>query len=161
MITIFLDFDGVLHPMHQAKESLFQGLPLFESIVLNYSPQELQVVVSSSWGRVYPFEEIKALFSPRVQPYVIDITPQFFETENLPSELWSFLRHGECWMWMHQNMPPESPWLAIDDDPRYFLPDFPQLLLTDPDLGLTKNDARTLAALIDSARAGCIGAKLL
>ena len=148
MIVIFLDFDGVLHPLDQQAESLFQSLPLFESVLLQYSHNDLKVVVSSSWGRVHSMDEVKAFFSPEVQPYIVDITPQFVQKEHLPDDLWSFVRHGECWMWMQQNAPGTN-WIAIDDNQNYFVPDCPHLFLTDPNVGLTKDNAADLKRRID------------
>lgn len=81
--TLFLDFDGVLHPDKVYRErgkivlkmdgfSLFEWPPLLEEILMPHP--DLQIVLSTSWVRVLGFDEALAWLPPGLQQRVVGST---------------------------------------------------------------------------------------
>ncbi len=61
---IFVDFDGVLHPLEDAHhpEGRFRWLPILSDLLAPWA--DVRVVVHSSWRYEYSDEELKALLGP-------------------------------------------------------------------------------------------------
>ncbi|MFC7411780.1 HAD domain-containing protein [Hydrogenophaga atypica] len=143
MHTLFLDFDGVLHPefCHQSKH--FSCLPLLEA-VLRQVPA-CDVVVTSTWRHQYPIEVLRDRFSSDIQPRVIGVTPRFSHLEDVPDVLFGYEREAECNAWLRDNGRVMAPWLAVDDRSWLFRPFNQFLFLVDGKTGLTAPMAATLA----------------
>jgi hypothetical protein len=60
-LILFLDVDGVLHPEGPSREPKFCRLPLLEEWLRGRPGVE--VVISSSWREVHPFEELVSFFA--------------------------------------------------------------------------------------------------
>lgn len=105
-VTLFLDFDGVLHASNAYPSQYFEKLPLLRS-TLEKSSRSVQVVISSSWREHHPLIELKEKL-PGLN--VVDTT---HEPSKNP-EFAMYTRHGECLEWMRQNEP-YGQWLALDD----------------------------------------------
>jgi len=58
-MILFLDFDGVLHPMNRAT-GVFSLLPHFEQVMRDYPG--VDIVVSSTWRETYSIEELRSVF---------------------------------------------------------------------------------------------------
>lgn len=69
--TLYLDFDGVLHPGHfrEAERFCQQGL-LAEAI----TGHELDIVISSSWRFQFTLAKLKSLLHPEIGSRVVGIT---------------------------------------------------------------------------------------
>lgn len=105
-LVIFLDFDGVFHPLIDGKK--FQDLPEFQKIIEKYNNHfNFNIVISSSWKDKYNLEELKKFLPNTISQYVIDTTPSF------PNQDGS--RYQESQEWLTKN-PDWEYWLAIDDD---------------------------------------------
>ena len=139
--VLFLDFDGVLHPVHAQADQLFTAIPLLE-LVLREFPN-LDVVVSSSWREVHPLDELLEYFSADIRSRFIGITPARPELAEVPDDLWSYVREGECAVWIARHRP-WVPWIAVDDDAWRFKPHSKRLFLVEGKIGLT---AASLEAL--------------
>ena len=57
--TIFLDFDGVLHPGHAEPSSYFCKMPFLTEAIGAFN---VKIIVSSSWRFQMTYTEIKMLF---------------------------------------------------------------------------------------------------
>ena len=147
--TLFLDFDGVLHPQICSQPELFCQLPVLEDVLLEYT--QVMVVISSSWREFHPLTELRLHFSSAIRPRTIDITPSI-QTPNamwLPGQRPEWPRERECLAWMNQMRPRSTRWLSVDDRPEWFRPACSELLVTDPAHGFTDSDASLLRRMLE------------
>jgi len=110
---LFLDFDGVLHPVGgvPAKQRLAR-LPLLEDLLREPALREVGIVISSTWRVAYSMAQLRSVFAPDIRMRVFDRTPQ----------LDSFVphaRHAEISTWLALH-PEVRHWIAVDDDVRGF-----------------------------------------
>jgi hypothetical protein len=112
----------------------FQAAPLLEGILQELA--DIDVVVSSSWREVHTLSQLRDFFSEGFGERIIDVTPVRPANNEIPGELWSFVREAECAVWMQRNRP-GAPWLAIDDDAWRFAPNSPHVMLVDGVSGLS------------------------
>ena len=139
-MILMLDFDGVLHPDITRNEPLFCRLPILDAW-LRDRPQ-IEVVISSSWRKVYPMDVIISFFNSDLQPRVIGATPVWGEErpwwQGLPHErLRMYPREAEVRQWMLDSPEPWRPWVALDDRTDLFSPHCPRLVVCERTLGLT------------------------
>lgn len=138
-MIVFLDFDGVLHPMPTDRRGHFCHLPAFEEFLRDHS--EVRVVISSSWRETYPFDDvIVELFAPALRARILGMTPSL-ELSN---------RHSEIQAWVDTNRY-TGPWFALDDALDEFPAQCQQLIACDTKTGL---DDAVLARLIAAAKSG-------
>jgi hypothetical protein len=147
--VVFLDFDGVTHPEPCIDKDLFCRLEDIASVLNRYT--QVEVVISSSWRNHYKLSELQDFLSAIPPSRIIDVTPSIKQPSSiwLPSSLPEFERQWEIETWMKVNRPWGTPWLAIDDRPRWFAPSCPNLLLTDRNTGFTGSNANVLAQMIE------------
>lgn len=146
-MILFLDFDGVLHP-HDSGDvrdvdgmmefvsvredaPLFCRLPLLVDALRDHP--EVRIVISSSWRYLYQRHELKAFLGDLGDRYLAEIP-----------RLQGHSRHDEVLYFLQQRRMKSVPWLALDDDRRNFPADCPNVLWTDPEVGI---DTETVAAL--------------
>ncbi|MBX3646566.1 MAG: hypothetical protein KF853_16010 [Rhodocyclaceae bacterium] len=103
-LLLFLDFDGVLHPVDNCGRTNFCHLPLFEAVVREHA--EIDIVISSSWRLTYSLAKLKKLFSPAVAERIIGTTGQSDGK----------LRYVEIAQYLKQFYSLDTPWLALDDN---------------------------------------------
>jgi hypothetical protein len=147
-LTLFLDFDGVLHPEFARRHELFCELPRFERVLRDAS--DVQIVVSSSWRMSHTLAELQALFSPDIAARIVGHTPPIAEDE--PDQYVAFHREAECRAWMRAHCP-SGKWLALDDRPDWFKPFNDNVVHVVGETGLTSADEVALRLRIQ--RAGC------
>lgn len=148
MKTLFLDFDGVLHPEHCHESRHFSCLPAFEN-ALRCVPV-WDVVITSTWRLQIPLESLRARFSPDVAHRIIGVTTPFTHLESIPDSLQAFEREAECDAWLRANDRVVFPWLAIDDRSWLYRPFNRSLFLVDGKTGLTSADAEALIHRLSS-----------
>ena len=119
-MTLFLDFDGVTHPLHCNESRHFSRLAGIEG-VLRACPY-VEVVLSTTWRLQYPFDHLQGTFSRDIQPRVVGATEAAFMLPEWPSRLNAYPRHKEAHHWMLTNRDASDRWLAIDDRPYLFRP---------------------------------------
>ena len=114
VVTIFLDFDGVLHPVGATSDRLFEkGGMLAE--VLQEMPNT-EVVISSSWVAYHSLQEIRDLLEqwPALHSRIVGVTEQQIrgriERSDFPE------RETQCLDWLISNKRSLYRWVAIDDD---------------------------------------------
>jgi hypothetical protein len=146
-VSLFLDFDGVLHtePCAQEKD-FFAKLPLIAQV---FKGLEVEVVISSSWRTLYTLSEIKDQFLQQIAHLVVGATPDLKK----PNSQWtpptsSAQRQAEIEKWLKDNRPWGQPWLAIDDRSSWFEPGCKNLFCTDRSTGFTLENALQLQSMI-------------
>jgi hypothetical protein len=142
-MILFLDFDGVLHPVG-GKAEMFCQLPLLWHL-LRACP-EVQVVFSTSWRETYRFDYLVDFATSNGGE---DLVNRFISSTPVPelSEDDPFDRLSECVAWLQENGHTTSPWLAIDDHEAWFQGS-PNLYLTDKATGLQDSDIEEIIRLI-------------
>ncbi len=118
---LFLDFDGVLHPISRPNGT-FSQLGLFESTIRKIP--ELKIVISSGWRLELPYDQLLDRFSPDIRSRIVGVTP------NLQGEL-QHTREKEIREWLFYNGEHPRNWIAIDDSDWLFTPGCKNLILVD------------------------------
>lgn len=107
-VVLFLDFDGVFHPLISAP-LFFKDLPAFEDVVRkNMDKFNFQIVISSTWKNRKSLSELKSIFSTDISLLVNDITPNLGKTGDGS-------RYQEALHWLAIN-DMSAHWIALDDD---------------------------------------------
>ena len=142
MQTLFLDFDGVLHPEFCHESKHFCCLPFFEEAV-RHAP-DVEIVITSTWRHQHRPEDLARRFSADISQRVIGVTPHFPTLDDVPDTLVSFEREAECNAWLRANGRVASPWLAVDDRSWLYRPFNRALFLVNGKTGLTAQASREL-----------------
>ncbi len=69
--TLFLDFDGVLHPNLATAQQRFARLPLLAEAIADH---RIEIVISSSWRFEWPIDRLRKLFPLGLQPAIVGTT---------------------------------------------------------------------------------------
>ncbi|MCT9811356.1 HAD domain-containing protein [Acidovorax sp. Be4] len=133
-LVLFLDFDGVLHPLHCHESRHFSNLELFEQSVRSIN--DLQIVVSSTWRLSRSLEQLRERFSQDVAKRIVGCCPPFRSLSDVPPSLVGYEREAECRAWLRANAAPWTLWLAVDDSPWLFRPFSKNLLVLNKRTGL-------------------------
>ncbi|MDP3522302.1 MAG: HAD domain-containing protein [Hydrogenophaga sp.] len=150
MFTLFLDFDGVLHPEFCHPSKYFSSLAHFEGAVRRMP--DVRVVISSTWRLQRTLEQLRDLFSADVARLIVGVTPVASTLESVPDSLLGYEREAECVAWLRSRQESHFPWLALDDRAWLFRPFSQFLYLTDGEVGLTQELAEGLVAKVASLR---------
>lgn len=143
-VLLFLDFDGVLHPLHCHESRHFSNLELFEQTVRPIDG--LQIVISSTWRLSRSLEQLRERFSPDVAKRIVGCCPLFRSLSDVSPSLVSYEREAECRAWLRAYAAPWTRWLAVDDSPWLFRPFSKNLLV------LNKRTGLDAAACVDLRR---------
>lgn len=146
-MIVFLDFDGVLHPVGASVDRLFEHAEKLAAW-LREQPA-IQLVISSSWREIHRLDELQEMlfhFAPELKARVIGVTPLMSMVLGI-----EFERSGECRAWLVDNGHDYTAWVAIDDDKTLFDPahERDNLVLCDPAIGL---DRARLSLVVDKLR---------
>ena len=173
--TLFLDFDGVLHPEYCQPSRFFESLPLL-AMVLQDRPW-VELVVSSNWRyervdgsmsgsstgtstefptewRLKPWEVVLDWLQsePVVAQRVVGINPLMPDRSQLPDRVLAYEREAQCLAWLRAWRPSRIHWLALDDRSWLFSPFCPQLFQTDGTRGLLAEQLGDLCDRLDGMR---------
>jgi hypothetical protein len=101
-IIVFLDFDGVTHPL--GSKNFFIEKERIENLLLE--DDRISIVFSTSWTDDHSFEELKNIFDENLDQRFIGVVKP--HTSN---------RGSDCKKWLieHNLHPEKTPWLAVDD----------------------------------------------
>lgn len=151
LITVFLDFDGVLHPQGGTTDRLFEKANLLQ--ICLQQVEHVEVVISSFWAEYHPLEDMWDFFEE--QPYlhrlIVGCTLQKGNPKvdfgDMP------LRESQCRNWLIANQREPHRWLAIEDDPLSFKAR-ENVVFTDPRQGFRTRDAERLLELAGHLRSG-------
>lgn len=134
-MILFLDFDGVLHPLDR-EEGVLTHLPRFERVMRDHP--DIDLVVSSAWREEHSLEALRAFFTPDVGGRIIGSTPIFEFLDH------SYVRQAEITAWLREHEREGTQWIALDDSDWLFAPNCPNLILVDAETGF---DAKAEHAL--------------
>jgi len=149
--TLFLDFDGVLHPERASSSQYFLLAPKLADC-LSVHPH-VDIVISSTWRSRYTVPELKNLLPSGLSERVLGTTSEEVDTRNLPDRLLGYPRHAQCWQWQLDHKDASDTWLALDDKPWLFYPLTPQLIECDGSIGLTDKTVEALDKALRGLRA--------
>ena len=114
---------------------LLSQLPRLES-VLHDNPH-VDVVVSSTWRFKRSITRLRELFSPSIQPRIIDVTPERRDFPDLADIIGhTYERSIEIEAWMRYSREPWRQWVALDDKAHWFRPFCKNLILCNPATGI-------------------------
>lgn len=139
-MVLFLDFDGVLHPMpgFNSSHAMFCNLPL----LLDFLPRACEldptfsIVISSSWRSELELADLCELFPEQYRHLIVGITPEHTYGMSYGGRLQEILEYVQA-----HNI---SDWLAIDDNEYIFGDCLDNVLLCNPETGITHFDIRIL-----------------
>ncbi len=138
---VFLDFDGVLHPLRASEHEKFKPEAI-QSVNRILDELEANIVLSTAWRMDFGIEKFNKWFKDRI----IDSTP--VHELNLQKqhprfhEIMDFLKNRE---WLH------VPWVAIDDKRSHFPCNSPAYI-TDANVGITDQDADNIILIGQSMK---------
>lgn len=136
--VIFVDFDGVLHPMGvsalECKDgvcrltghNLLRWAPLLWDLV---APYPVDIVIHSSWRTCIHIDQLRDLFPPSMQKAVVGVT----EGEGRHD---SILQYAD-----HYNI---TRYLVLDDAPEEFPPEYQHLVVCNENQGISGRRAQDL-----------------
>lgn len=75
-MLLFLDIDGVLHPVRTHPADHLICRPRFEQWAAGQP--DVRFVITSSWRQLYPLTVLKGYFSPVIGTRAIDVTPRLY-----------------------------------------------------------------------------------
>lgn len=138
-MILFLDFDGVLHPVKSTIDDIFCRAPLLEDFLLREMP-DWNIVLSTSWREPHSLEELfdflpESLHSRILGTTVNDVHPGPREMDYMLFQ--RSPRHAQALYYLRENGLAGTEWLALDDSAPDFEPATPQLVLCNPTLGIT------------------------
>jgi hypothetical protein len=125
---LFLDVDGVLHPVgadYSFSSRFFSHLPLLEELLREF--KSVDIIISSDWRRAESIEQLQRYFSADIRHRIIGATPQID-----PNVAVHHRRQLEIQAWLDGNGRGEAEWVALDDWPLSFEAGFERVVLTDP-----------------------------
>lgn len=140
---LFLDFDGVLHPIGgNASGVPFGRLPLLEAMLREAPSSALRIVVSSTWREAYSQARLRSLFSADLRDRVIDVTPTLDDYDP------GYTRWQEISAWLAAH-PAVERYAALDD----IVSGFPahwhrNVVFTDGSRGLQEHDLVAVRKLL-------------
>ncbi|MDB5807634.1 MAG: uncharacterized protein JWN73_4956 [Betaproteobacteria bacterium] len=140
-VILFLDFDGVLHPVGGVPERQRMGkLPLLEALLREPGLEGVGIVISSTWRVIHTAAQLRSLFAPDMRERVLGCTPQL-EQHRTPHR-----RYEDISAWLRAH-PAIREWVALDDDFHGFAPEaHARTVFTNSDTGLTPRDIDVLRA---------------
>jgi len=140
-MILFLDFDGVLHPVSGAGTFDPGSISILESVVSDFP--KLMIVVTSSWREEKSIDQLKSLLGEELGGRVIGSTPVIDEP------FLHNVRYHEVCTYLETVKRDYKAWVAIDDEIGNY-PEGMPVLITDRRSGLTPEDGLTLRSLISA-----------
>ena len=140
---LFLDFDGVLHPVGvHATGVPFVRLPLLEAMLREPRCAAIRIVVSSTWREAYSLTRLRSVFAPDLRARVIDITPTLDDYDGPHARCFEI----QAWLVLH---PEIERYVALDD----MVSGFPaqwhhHVVFTNPASGLCEADLAAVRQML-------------
>lgn len=151
-MILFLDFDGVLHPLLRSEPDFCRIELLWK--ILRACP-DVDVVFSTSWREIYSQDELLDLVTHgngwEFAHRFVGATPSIFREKGALIHGPHHRRHIECRLWLTGNGQYQRQWLALDDIAVSFPPASPTLHLVDGKVGLTEADVDAIIQRIQLA----------
>lgn len=151
-MTLFLDFDGVLHPDPCARQLHFCRLPLVEDVLREFP--RVNIVLSSTWRLRQPADttgnHLKGYFSSDIAERIVGVTLDHkkLDSDHAPAGIELYPREWESIAWVRANRPRDERWVALDDKAYLYRPFNKHLIVTSADSGFVEADAIQLRRLL-------------
>jgi hypothetical protein len=123
---LFLDFDGVLHPISSASYEPFVHMLRFEQVMRDHA--EVDIVISSGWQDGYSIRQLRPLFSPGIGARIIGGTLSADPRRKADTRYRQILK-------FLSKVGRMGPWVALDDAAKEFPINCPHLVLCDSTKG--------------------------
>ncbi len=136
---LFVDIDGVLHPVGSREPVWFNRLPLLAQALGEPDLAHVQLVVSSDWRIAYTLDELRLRFPPDLRLRVVGTTPLEEAVKPRQWGAWAqrHPRQAQLMAWLDRHIGSlQHPWAALDDNPHQFIPHEPRLVSVHGVLGL-------------------------
>ena len=139
-MLLFLDFDGVLHPVKSNIDDIFCRVPLLEDFLLHEMP-DWNIVLSTSWREPHSLDQLFDFLPESLHSRILGTTVA--DKHPGPKEMDSMLfqrspRQAQVLYYLRERALNDEHWLALDDSAPDFEPDTPQLVLCNPTQGITQ-----------------------
>ena len=128
---IFLDYDGVLQRPKVSNWIDFEFLPEFESVLRDFPHVGVVLSTTHRFGR--SLATLRGVYSEDVRFQIVGATPDLICGDADGG------RCEEIQQWLKDFDLRHLPWVALDDQPRLFPKDCPQLLRCSPYAGLDED----------------------
>jgi len=152
-MILFIDFDGVLHPIQRSEPDFCRLELLWE--ILRACPN-VEVVFSTSWREIYTTQELVMRVTKgggeNLTHRIIGSNPSTPRARSTYVAGAQPTRHVECERWLAENGQQHRAWLALDDIPEIFPPSSPTLYLVNGRTGLTEVDVEKLIDKLTQVR---------
>lgn len=122
---LFLDFDGVLHPLGAPKKDLFSRCSYLEDSCNNYS---CEIVITSNWRITNTIDEMILRLPPNMRSKVTGATGILKEKKHK--------RFEEIKNYLEDNKLHDVSWAALDDSYWEFPNSCSNLIKCNPNVGL-------------------------
>lgn len=141
-MILFLDFDGVMHPISQLdlfcrEEHLARVMRDFPSV---------EIVISSTWRETHTLKNMQSLFLTDLRSRIVGVTP-VIKIRDAVDVLGVRLR--EINEYLVETGSQRCPWVALDDAPELFPSDCPELVLCDSHHGFSNATEQALRAVLN------------
>lgn len=133
---IFLDYDGVIQTPKLAFWREFEYLPALENVLRDY--REVGVVLTTTHRLGRNIETLRTVYASDVRAQVIGATPDLICGDADGG------RYEEICGWLREEGMETTPWIALDDLPRLYPKNCPQLLRCNPYAGFDGVVEKTL-----------------
>lgn len=144
-MILFLDFDGVMHPVNQVdlfcrEEHLARVLRDFPSV---------EIVISSSWRETHTLTDMQTFFLTDLRSRIVGVTPviEIRDAGDVPG-----VRLREINKYLTDTGNQRRRWVALDDAPELFTPKCAELVLCDGNHGFGNIAEKALRAALGNQR---------
>lgn len=151
-MILFLDFDGVLHPVGSTEKMYFSKLHILEQF-LREEALCWRVVISSSWREYYSWQYLLQIFSEDLRKRFIGITPA--DDNRMLHTTWGaqarlYPREIQIRHFLAQRCLDAEEWVALDDKREWFRdPETNErLVLCDPNVGVSECEKERLRVIL-------------
>jgi len=136
-VILFLDFDGVMHPVNQVdlfcrEEHLARVLRDFPGI---------DIVISSSWRETHTLKNMKTFFLTDLRSRIVGVTPVIEMRDAVEGQ---GVRLREINQYLTETANQHRSWFALDDDISLFSAHCPNLILCNGNHGFSEAEERTI-----------------
>jgi len=140
---IYCDIDGVLHRWPCPPEQMFDPVCIAR-LADAIQGHNAGLVITSTWRLEWPLKQLQGRLGP-LGATLVGVTPEIDDPFLKFGRYHEVLRHRERFA------PTGSRWLAIDDEPGRYPDHLDNLILTDPKVGFSEEDALRLSRWLGQA----------
>jgi hypothetical protein len=140
-MIIFLDFDGVMHPVNQT--DLFCREEHLARVLRDFP--DVEIVISSSWRETHTLKNMLTFFLTDLRSRIVGMTPvvEIRDTVDMPG-----VRLREINKYLTDTGNQHRRWVALDDDPGIFPARCTDLILCDGNHGFGNVAEKALRAAL-------------